>query len=251
MYVKCVYQDMLDGIERKKNNLEHSRTFYLYFIGSRVWLSAVSVENCIMCRLKDLVVHRAHDIFWNKHFLSSWWRHQMETFSALLAFVRGIHMTRSFDVYFGLRLNKQLSKQWLLRPKTRCCPMTGHRLSEGWPPHIGRPISVRRPTNDQSSYSTNSQPKTIRSDQSDLISGWRLTATKNCLWKRTLRNLNNVMCKICFCDYHWLPMYKDFSIWKSIMGWIIENFRRIGRGLNGVVTNFDEYFCGILSNHYC
>ena len=46
----------------------------------------------------------------------------METFSALLPFVRGIHrslvdfpskrpVTRSFDVFFDLRLNKRLSKQ--------------------------------------------------------------------------------------------------------------------------------------------
>ena len=53
---------------------------------------------------------------------SSWWRHQMETFSALLAFCAGNSpvtgefpsqraVTRSFDVFFDLRLNKRLSKQ--------------------------------------------------------------------------------------------------------------------------------------------
>ena len=52
----------------------------------------------------------------------SWWRHQMETFSALLAICAGnspvpgefptqTPVTRSFDVYFDLRLNKRLSKQ--------------------------------------------------------------------------------------------------------------------------------------------
>ena len=54
------------------------------------------------------------------YFLFWWWRHQMETCSALLAFVRGIHrwlrgihrpVTRGFDVFFDLRLNKRLSKQ--------------------------------------------------------------------------------------------------------------------------------------------
>ena len=51
-----------------------------------------------------------------------WWRHQMETFSALLAICAGNSpvpgefpakrpVTRSFDVFFDLRLNKQLSKQ--------------------------------------------------------------------------------------------------------------------------------------------
>ena len=53
---------------------------------------------------------------------SPWWRHQMETFSALLAICAGNlpvpgefpaqrPVTRSFDVYFNLRLNKRLSKQ--------------------------------------------------------------------------------------------------------------------------------------------
>ena len=52
-----------------------------------------------------------------------WWRHQMEIFSALLAFCAGNSpvigefplqrpVTRSFDVFFDLRLNKGLSKQW-------------------------------------------------------------------------------------------------------------------------------------------
>ena len=51
----------------------------------------------------------------------TWWRHQMETFSALLAIVRFTGprwiprtqkpSTRSFDVFFDLRLNKRLGKQ--------------------------------------------------------------------------------------------------------------------------------------------
>ena len=76
-----------------------------------------------------------------------WWRHQMETFSALLAICAGNSpvpgefptqrpVTRSFDVFFDLRLNKRLSKQswgWsfetLSRPLWRhcnevlCCPV--------------------------------------------------------------------------------------------------------------------------------
>ena len=57
-------------------------------------------------------------------FAISWWRHQMETFSALLAICAGNSpvpgefpiqrpVTRSFDVYFDLRPNKRLSKQSL------------------------------------------------------------------------------------------------------------------------------------------
>ena len=51
-----------------------------------------------------------------------WWRHQMETFSALLAICAGNSspssefpaqrpVTRSFDVFFDLHLNKRLGKQ--------------------------------------------------------------------------------------------------------------------------------------------
>ena len=54
---------------------------------------------------------------------TSWWRHQMETFSALLTICAGNSpvtgefptqrpVTRSFDVFFDPRLNKRLSKQW-------------------------------------------------------------------------------------------------------------------------------------------
>ena len=55
--------------------------------------------------------------------LGPWWRHQMETFSALLAICAGNSpaagefpaqrpVTRSFDVFFDLCLNKRLRKQW-------------------------------------------------------------------------------------------------------------------------------------------
>ena len=70
---------------------------------------------------------------------SPWWRHPMETLSALLAICVGNSavpgefptqrpVTRSFDVFFDLRLNKRLRKQswcwWfetLSRPSWRHC----------------------------------------------------------------------------------------------------------------------------------
>ena len=53
---------------------------------------------------------------------NTWWRHQMETFSASLTLCAGNSpvagefpaqspVTRSFDGFFGLRLNKRLSEQ--------------------------------------------------------------------------------------------------------------------------------------------
>ena len=68
-----------------------------------------------------------------------WWRHQMETFSALLAICAGNSpvpgefpaqrpVTRSFNAFFDLRLNKRLSKQslgWWF--ETLSCPLWRHR----------------------------------------------------------------------------------------------------------------------------
>ena len=69
----------------------------------------------------------------------TWWRHQMETFSALLALCAGNSpvpaefpaqrpVTRSFDDFFDLRLNKRLCKQswgWWFETPSR--PLWRHR----------------------------------------------------------------------------------------------------------------------------
>ena len=69
----------------------------------------------------------------------SWWRHQIETFSALLAICAGNSpvpgefpvqrpVTRSFDVFFDLPPNKRLSKQswgWWFETPSR--PLQRHR----------------------------------------------------------------------------------------------------------------------------
>ena len=69
----------------------------------------------------------------------SWWRHQMETFSALLAICAGNSpvpgefptqrpVTRGFDVFFDLRPNNRLSKQWWSWWfETPTCPLWRHR----------------------------------------------------------------------------------------------------------------------------
>ena len=82
-------------------------------------------------------------------FYFTWWRHQMETFSALLAICAGNSpasgefpaqrpVTRSFDVFFDLCLNKRLRKQswgwWfetLSRPLWRHC--NGHQCVNSSP----------------------------------------------------------------------------------------------------------------------
>ena len=82
-------------------------------------------------------------------FLTSWWRHQMETFSALLAICAGNSpvsgefpaqrpVTRSFDVFFDVRLIKRLSKHsrgWWF--ETLWHPLWRHRNVD-----IGRVVAI-------------------------------------------------------------------------------------------------------------
>ena len=73
--------------------------------------------------------NRRYDVtYWDTYikftdYRTPWWRHRMETFSALLAICAGNSpvpgefsaqrpVTRNIDVFFDLRLNKPLSKQW-------------------------------------------------------------------------------------------------------------------------------------------
>ena len=71
--------------------------------------------------------------------VETWWRHQMETFSALVVICAGKSpvpgeflaqrpVTRSFNVFFDLRLNKRLSTQsWGWWFETLWCPLWRHR----------------------------------------------------------------------------------------------------------------------------
>ena len=72
----------------------------------------------------------------------SWRRHEIETFSALLAICAGNPpvpgefpaqrpVTQSFDIFFDLRLNKRLSKQsWGWWFETQSRPLWRHRNEE-------------------------------------------------------------------------------------------------------------------------
>ena len=75
----------------------------------------------------------------NKGNKGTWWRHQMETFSALLAicawnspvpgeFPAQSPVTRSLDIFFDLHPNKRLCKQWWgWWFETPSCPLWRHR----------------------------------------------------------------------------------------------------------------------------
>ena len=83
------------------------------FLWSAPEYSIIQIRLCLL-RWQNVAKNRIDD---------SWWRHQMETFTALPAICAGnlpvtgevpsqSPVMRSFDVFFDLRLNKRLSKQW-------------------------------------------------------------------------------------------------------------------------------------------
>ena len=68
-----------------------------------------------MCSVAHTTLHPVHIVEVNVSLPRSWWRHQMETFSALLAICAGNSpvsgefpaqrpVTRSFDVFFDVRV---------------------------------------------------------------------------------------------------------------------------------------------------
>ena len=80
------------------------------------------VTICVISVKRIYMINMSYSLFISNS-TGSWWRHQMEAFSALLAICAGNSpvpgefptqrpVTRSFDVFFDLRPNKRLSKQW-------------------------------------------------------------------------------------------------------------------------------------------
>ena len=78
--------------------------------------------------LKSLRSRRPNSFKWLVWVLYTCWRHQMETFSALLAICVGNSpVTQSFDVFFDLHLIERLSKHsrgWWF--ETLSCPLWRH-----------------------------------------------------------------------------------------------------------------------------
>ena len=96
-----------------------------FCLGLKVLIGSCEIISCCLMGNLDTVcfpclLFRALVIYWAK----TWWRHQMEPFSALQALCAGNStvtgefptqrpVTRSFDVFFDMRPNKRLSKQSL------------------------------------------------------------------------------------------------------------------------------------------
>ena len=92
-----------------------SCTFFRYVM----WMEAAQCEPPTYCNIK-IIYHMMLSRGWSQ-WKSIWWFHQIETYSALLELCAGNSpvtvelpsqrpVTRSFDVFFDLCLNKRLSK---------------------------------------------------------------------------------------------------------------------------------------------
>ena len=152
---------------------------------------------------------------------TTWWRHQMETFSALLAICAGNSpvpgefptqrpVTRSFDVYFDLRPNKRLSKQswgWWFEPQSR--PLWRHRNDVRWINFFSSSELWKRPPDDFwyifLSFFTN-----FNVTEHFIIQIWHYIASKAhfiLLWKRvkfTQRFSQLMIILLLFADFiHW------------------------------------------------
>ena len=91
-----------------------------------------------LCRTMSVYRHMQFHSRMQQIMLMSWWRRQMETFSALLTICAGNSpvpgefpaqrpVMRSFDIVFDLRLNKRLSKHsWGWWFTTPLCPLWRH-----------------------------------------------------------------------------------------------------------------------------
>ena len=104
----------------------------IYITRAVVWARLICI--CMICIVSSYRhMHKLQLLPWMgpRPLFSTWWRHQMEAFSALLRPV-----TRSFDIFFALHLNKRLSKQswvwWFETPSLSLwshCSVNGHVLS--------------------------------------------------------------------------------------------------------------------------
>ena len=100
---------------------KHSPRYWPFVRGIHRWPVVSSHKGPVTQNNPHVVTSSCH-LTKRRLMVRSWWRHQMERFSALLALCAGNSpvpgefpsqksVTRSFDVLFDLRLNKRLSKQ--------------------------------------------------------------------------------------------------------------------------------------------
>ena len=120
--------------------LTESRVFYVSILESLFDQCSIPVRFYIYSVACSCVPCLPYLYYWlcNGTPNVSWWRHQMEAFSALLTLCAGNSpvtgefpaqrpVTRSYDVFFDLRLNERLSKQsWGWWFETLSCSLWRH-----------------------------------------------------------------------------------------------------------------------------
>ena len=95
---------------------------YILFIEKLLFDKLVTLGYILLPQIRICINDWIRCYLWLK-FIVSWWRHEMETFSALLAICAGNSpvtgefpaqrpVTRTFDVIFDLRVNGRLSQSW-------------------------------------------------------------------------------------------------------------------------------------------
>ena len=103
------------SLNYSRNPIYSAHVIYWYLIYTQKCLHTSGLSVWLAIKMK-------HETAGTSLIGSPWWRHQMKTFSALMALCVGNSpltrefpsqrsVTRSFDFFFDLRLNKQLSKQ--------------------------------------------------------------------------------------------------------------------------------------------
>ena len=124
--ISVKFESQYDNFHMKKMNLNMSSPKWRPFCLDLNVLSLKCVKGILAAIYPSTLA-----CTWNTHMVfaspwrlqMTWWRHQMETFFALLAICAGNSpvpvefpaqrpVTRSFDIFFDLCLNKRLSKQW-------------------------------------------------------------------------------------------------------------------------------------------
>ena len=115
----------------------------------KCWAAQCNVINTYTIHVSmDTVGLKTEIEIYVSNYSETWWRHQTETFSALLAICAGNSpvpgefptqrpVTRSFDVYFDLRPNKWLSKQsWVWWFETLSCSLWRHCNESCYAPSV-------------------------------------------------------------------------------------------------------------------
>ena len=125
-----------EHVEQIIQFIHHLFSKKAHHIKITVWKTLWQYWNTWACYESHTLVPSSHSVSSSPRI--SWWRHQKGTFSASLAicaenspvpgkFPAQRPVTRSFDVFFDLRLNKWLNKQsWAWWFEMLSCPLWRH-----------------------------------------------------------------------------------------------------------------------------